>query len=75
MIKVMAPDGPFSIIINFKGYDIVLFSLPNSDGDMDCDLKIFKNEIDVTNDVIKNPEPNSNTLNEIFKVLDERTEK
>lgn len=67
----MAPDGPFSLILNYRGYDIVLFSLPKDENNMDCDLKIFKDEVDVTKDIFPEPEPNSETLYEIMKKIDQ----
>jgi len=73
MIKISAPDGPFSLFITHKGYDIILFGLPDNN-QMACDLKVFRDQIDVTNifDDSGMITPNSENLYKIFRKIEEK---
>mgnify|MGYP003305331713 CR=1 FL=1 len=50
MIKVSAPEGAFSIVFEFKGYDIIFFSVPDTDTEMMCDMRVFKDGKDVSSE-------------------------
>lgn len=74
MIKISAPEGPFSLMISHKGYEIVFFALPDGE-EMECDLKVFKNEIDVSNLFEESGErltPDSKTLYNILHQIENK---
>jgi hypothetical protein len=67
MIKISAPEGPFSLMISHKGYEIVFFALPDGE-EMQCDLKVFKDEEDVSKKFDESGQltPDSETLYNIL---------
>lgn len=66
-IKVSAPEGPFSLDIEFNGHNVIFAGIPQDDH-IACTLKVFKDTEDVTANFINNPEPNAESL---FKILQE----
>lgn len=72
MIKLSAPEGPFSLIFNFKKHDIVLFGLPD-DEDMQCDLKVFKEDVDISHQFDSTGKINPDTEN-LFMILNKINE-
>ena len=48
MIKVSsAPGEPFSVNIEYKGYNVIMVGVPLND-DYESDLKVFKGDDDVS---------------------------
>ncbi len=72
MIKVSAPEGAFSIVLEFKGYDIVFFSIPDTETDLMCDMRVFLDGKDVSNDFfLKNSEPTADILYEVMRKIEQ----
>jgi len=76
MIKLSAPDGPFSMIISYKGFDIIFFGIPEGE-EFQCDLKVFKGELDITKefDVSGMIVPDSENLYSIMSKIDRNTKR
>ena len=69
MIKVSSVDNePFSMTIEYNGYNIILVGLQNENG-YDGDLKVFKNDEDVS-DKIGEYDISGEGLKKILDIID-----
>lgn len=73
MIKVSAPEGAFSIVFEFKGYDIIFFSVPDTDTEMMCDMRVFKDGKDVSSEFTEILEPNADIVYDIMRKIDQKS--
>ena len=52
MIKVSsAPGEPFSVNIEYKGYNVIMVGVPLND-DYESDMKVFKGDDDVSEKIV-----------------------
>ena len=69
MIKVSSVEGePFSINIEYKGYNVIMVGIPINDG-YDSDMKVFKGDEDVS-DQVGDYEINGAGLKKILDTID-----
>ena len=69
MIKVSsAPGEPFSVNIEYKGYNVIMVGIP-VDGGYDSDMKVFKGDEDVS-EKVGEYEINGEGLKKILDTVD-----
>ena len=69
MIKVSSAEGePFSINIEYKGYNVIMVGIPIDDG-YDSDMKVFKGDEDIS-EKIEDYEINGAGLKKILDTID-----
>jgi|TARA_Y100000310_G_scaffold88666_1_gene85735 hypothetical protein len=80
-INVTAPEGPFSIQLEYRGYSIIIFKSEKFDpyddngSTMKCDIKVLRGGQDVTTELDEFMSPTAEHLKQIYDWIDNKNQK